>query len=101
MGKKPDSESKIWRLTGSGFLVFGAGSGFGVNFSDSAHLWFAVLLSAIQRQGNTATCVCVEAVTKPFATLSKIWPDLELNPRTQGTHVNRSTIEAKNFYADE
>jgi len=35
-----DSESKIWRLigfgAGSGFLVFG--SGFGVNFSNSAHL---------------------------------------------------------------
>jgi len=37
----PDSESKIWRLTGfgtgPGFLVIGTGSGFGVNFSDSAH----------------------------------------------------------------
>jgi len=29
----PDLESKIWRLTG-----FRAGSGFGVNFSDSARL---------------------------------------------------------------
>jgi len=45
MGTELDSdpvlESKIWRLTGfeagSGFLVFG--SGFGVSFSDSAHLW--------------------------------------------------------------
>jgi len=36
MGTEPDSESKIRRLTGSGVLVFGAG--FGVNFSDSAHL---------------------------------------------------------------
>jgi len=39
MGTEPDSESKIWRLTGSGvgfgILVFG--SGFGVNFSDSVH----------------------------------------------------------------
>jgi len=38
----PDSESQIWRLTGFGagfgFLVFG--SGFRVNFSDSAHLWW-------------------------------------------------------------
>jgi len=38
----PDFESKIWRITGSGagfgVLVFGAGSGLGVNFSDSAHL---------------------------------------------------------------
>jgi len=33
-----DPESKIWRLTGSGVLVFGAG--FGVNFSDFAHLWY-------------------------------------------------------------
>jgi len=38
MESDPDSESKIWRLTG-----FGAGSGvlvsgFGVNFSDSAQL---------------------------------------------------------------
>jgi len=37
----PDSESKIWRLIGygSGFLVFEVGSAFGVNFSDSVHLW--------------------------------------------------------------
>jgi len=39
----PDSESKTWWLTGfgtgSGFLVLGAGSAFGVNFSDSDHLW--------------------------------------------------------------
>jgi len=37
----PDSESKIWRLTGfeSGFLVFGTRSGFAVNFSNSANLW--------------------------------------------------------------
>jgi len=39
-GPEPDSEPKIWRLTGFGsgseVLVFGAG--FGVNFSDSAHL---------------------------------------------------------------
>jgi len=35
----PDSESKIWRLTGFRVLVFGAGSGFEVNFSDSAHFW--------------------------------------------------------------
>jgi len=34
MGTEPDSESKIWRLTG-----FGTESSFGVNFSDSAHLW--------------------------------------------------------------
>jgi len=34
---EPDPESKIWRLTGSG--VFGAEYGFGVNFSDSAHLY--------------------------------------------------------------
>jgi len=27
MGTEPDPEPKIWRLTGSGFLVFGAGSG--------------------------------------------------------------------------
>jgi len=35
VGTEP--ESKIWRLTGfgAGFLVFE--SGFGVNFSDSAH----------------------------------------------------------------
>jgi len=32
------TEFKIWMLTGSGDLVFGAESGFGVNFSDSAHL---------------------------------------------------------------
>jgi len=44
MGKKPDPglESKIWMLTvigaGSGILVLGSGFGFGVNFSDSAHL---------------------------------------------------------------
>jgi len=40
MGTEPDSESKIWRLTEPGFgvLVFGTGSSFGVNFSDSAHL---------------------------------------------------------------
>jgi len=39
IGTEPDLESKIRRLTGSGFgvLVFGAGSGF--NFSDSVHLW--------------------------------------------------------------
>jgi len=37
MGTEPDLESKIWRLAGFGVLVFG--SGFGVNFSDSAHLW--------------------------------------------------------------
>jgi len=36
MGKELDPESKIWRLTGSEVLVFEAG--FGVNFSDSAHL---------------------------------------------------------------
>jgi len=38
MGTEPDPESKIWRLTGfgAGFLVFE--SGFGFNFSDSAHL---------------------------------------------------------------
>jgi len=50
MGTDPDPdselESKIWRLTGfgvgSGFFVFEAGSGFRVNFSDSAHLcWSA------------------------------------------------------------
>jgi len=29
-------ESKIWRLTGYGAF----GSGFGVNFSDSTHLWY-------------------------------------------------------------
>jgi len=48
MGTEPDPESKIRRLTsfGSGFLVFGAGSGFGVSFSDSAHLWFAVVPQA-------------------------------------------------------
>jgi len=41
MGIQPDLECKIWRLTGSrlGILVFGTRSGFGVNFSDSAHLW--------------------------------------------------------------
>jgi len=39
MGIEPDSESKIWRLTGSGVLVSGAGCGFEVNFSDSAYLW--------------------------------------------------------------
>jgi len=35
---EPDPESNIWRLTrsGSGVLIFGAGHGFGVNFSDSA-----------------------------------------------------------------
>jgi len=33
-GPEPDSESKIWRPTGLGVL----GSGFGVNFSDFAHL---------------------------------------------------------------
>jgi len=42
------SESKIWRLigfgTGSGFLVFGAGSGFGVNISDSAHICYIEVL---------------------------------------------------------
>jgi len=38
-----DTESKIWRLTGSGVLVFGVGSGFGVNFSDFAHLWQMVI----------------------------------------------------------
>jgi len=40
MGTEPESESKIWRLTGAGFgvLVFGARAGFGVNFSDSDHL---------------------------------------------------------------
>jgi len=38
MGTEPDPESKIWRLTGSAFGVFRAGSGFGVNFSDSAHI---------------------------------------------------------------
>jgi len=41
LGTEPDPKSKIWRLTGfgagSGFLVFG----FGVNFSDSAHLRFS------------------------------------------------------------
>jgi len=37
---EPDLESKIWRLTGYGFvvLVFKVGSGFGVSFSDFAHL---------------------------------------------------------------
>jgi len=34
------SESKIWRR--SGFLIFGVGSGFGVNFSESAHLCSAL-----------------------------------------------------------
>jgi len=44
MGTEPEPhpESKIWRLTefeaGSGVLVFGDGSEFGVNFSYSAHL---------------------------------------------------------------
>jgi len=37
IGTEPDPKSKIWRLTGFG--VFRAGAGFGVNFSDSAHLW--------------------------------------------------------------
>jgi len=39
MVTEQDSELKVWMLTGfrSGFLVFGDGSGFGVNFSDSAH----------------------------------------------------------------
>jgi len=40
MDTEPDPESKIWKLTGSGFgvLVFRAECGFEVNFSDSAHL---------------------------------------------------------------
>jgi len=38
MGTEPDPETKIWRLTGSGFGVLILGSGFEVNFSDSAHL---------------------------------------------------------------
>jgi len=36
MSTEPDSELKIWKLTGfgagSGLLVFGDGFGFGVNF---------------------------------------------------------------------
>jgi len=42
MGTKPDLELKIWRLTGFGVLVIGARSGFGVNFSDFAHLWYMI-----------------------------------------------------------
>jgi len=38
MGTEPDSDSKVWRRTGSGVLVFGTGSDFGINFSNSAHL---------------------------------------------------------------
>jgi len=39
---EPNSEFEIWRLTGSrdGFGVLVFGSGFGVNFSESAHLWY-------------------------------------------------------------
>jgi len=48
MGREPDpdSDSKIWRLTGAGFgvLVLGTESGFRVNFSDSAHLCFYHLI---------------------------------------------------------
>jgi len=38
MGTEPDLKSKIWRLNGfrSGFLA--SGSGFGINFSETAHL---------------------------------------------------------------
>jgi len=38
MGTKPDSESKIWRLTGFGSGFLALGTGFEVNFFDSAHL---------------------------------------------------------------
>jgi len=38
MGMETDSETKIWMRIGYGVLVFRAGSGFGVNYSDSAHL---------------------------------------------------------------
>jgi len=38
----PYSESKILRVTGAGFRVFGAG--LGVNFSDSANLCYAPVI---------------------------------------------------------
>jgi len=38
MGTDLDPESKIWKLSRLGVLVFGSGFGFEVNFSDSAHL---------------------------------------------------------------
>jgi len=46
-GPEPNPESKIWRLTGFGFGVFffGPVSGFGVNFSDSTHLCWAILFN--------------------------------------------------------
>jgi len=53
IGTESDSESKIWRLTGLGagfgFLVFG--SGFGVNSSDSAHLW-SIVQHLVQTKKN-------------------------------------------------
>jgi len=51
-GHEPDSESKIWRLTGFGVLVFG--SGFGVNFSDSAYLCY--MLWAISQKIYNRKC---------------------------------------------